>query len=418
MKYELELATQLSRSSHPSRQHSPKRSWQSGIGKLVNLRSLSIIAFLLILPWSDPLACNAQPSDTEAASQARLNERQVHRQTEVSISGDKFLINGSPTYQGRQWNGHKIEGLLMNSRMVQGIFDDMNPETASRWVYPDTGKWDADRNTREFVDAMPSWREHGLLAFTINLQGGSPEGYSKVQPWHNSAITSDGQLRPEYMTRLETILDRADQLGMVVILGVYYFGQDSRLDDEAAVIAGVDNAVDWVLAKGYRNILLEINNECNVRYSHPILQPERVHELIERVKNRNSGDRRLLVGTSYGGGRVPQQNVVDVSDFLLIHGNGQHTPDKITTQVRQTRKLIGDKPMPIVNNEDDHYDFDKPINNLVASIQEYCSWGFFDFRRRGEAFNEGYQSVPVSWKIDSDRKRAFFQKLKEITGGL
>jgi hypothetical protein len=216
---------------------------------------------------------------------------------------------------------------------------------------------------------------------------------------------------------LEAILDRADQLGMVVILGVYYFGQDSRISDETAVIAGVDNTVDWLLDKGYRNVLLEINNECNVRYSHAILQPERVHELILRAKSRQSEGRRLLVGTSYGGGRVPDRNVVDVSDFLLIHGNGQNSPDQITTQVQQTRKLIGDKPLPIINNEDDHYDFDRPNNNLVASIQGYCSWGYFDFRRRGEAFEEGYQSVPVSWKIDSDRKRDFFQKLKEITGG-
>jgi hypothetical protein len=29
--------------------------------------------------------------------------------------------------------------------MVQGIFDDLNPETINRWIYPDTGKWDAGR---------------------------------------------------------------------------------------------------------------------------------------------------------------------------------------------------------------------------------------------------------------------------------
>ena len=40
-----------------------------------------------------------------------------------------LFINGEPTYRGHVWNGHKIEGLLMNSRMVQGIFDDLNPET-------------------------------------------------------------------------------------------------------------------------------------------------------------------------------------------------------------------------------------------------------------------------------------------------
>ena len=82
----------------------------------------------------------------------------------------------------------------MNSRMVQGIYDDLNPETAPRWAYADTGRWDARRNTREFLAAMPEWRRYGLLAFTLNLQGGSPEGYSKGQPWHNSAFESDGSL--------------------------------------------------------------------------------------------------------------------------------------------------------------------------------------------------------------------------------
>jgi hypothetical protein len=99
------------------------------------------------------------------------------RKTTVAIVGDAFHINGKPTYQGRAWNGKKIEGLLLNSRMVQGIFDDLNDETRSRWNYPDTSKWDPDRNTREFVAAMPEWRKHGLLAFTISLQGGSPQGY-------------------------------------------------------------------------------------------------------------------------------------------------------------------------------------------------------------------------------------------------
>jgi hypothetical protein len=106
----------------------------------------------------------------------------------------------------------------MNSRMVQGIFDDLNPETRAKWAYPDTGRWDADRNTREFIAAMPEWRRHGLLAFTLNLQGGSPEGYSAKQPWRNSAINADGSLRPDYLARTARILDRATELGMVVIL--------------------------------------------------------------------------------------------------------------------------------------------------------------------------------------------------------
>src|SRR5437763_6743170 len=106
--------------------------------------------------------------------------------TEVAIQGDQFFLNGKPTYPGRSYKGMKIEGLLMNVRAVQATFDDLNPETRSKWAYPDTGKWDPERNTREFVAALPEWKRHGLMAFTVNLQGGSPEGYSRAQPWENT----------------------------------------------------------------------------------------------------------------------------------------------------------------------------------------------------------------------------------------
>jgi hypothetical protein len=46
---------------------------------------------------------------------------------------------------------------------------------------------------------------------------GSPEGYSKGQPWHNSAFERDGSLRSDYMTRMEQMLDEADRRGTAVI---------------------------------------------------------------------------------------------------------------------------------------------------------------------------------------------------------
>lgn len=349
-----------------------------------------------------------------ARSQGAPEGNPWSRKTEVSIQGEEFYINGRPTYAGRTWQGHKIQGLLFNSRMVQGIFDDLNPTTRSRWAYPDTGQWDAERNTQEFLAAMPEWRRHGLLAFTINLQGGSPEGYSQEQPWHNSAFTTEGELRPDYLDRLKRILDRADELGMVVILGIFYFGQDQRLKDEAAVLRALDNAVDWIQACDYRNVLIEINNECNVRYDHAILQPARVHELIQRVQARGTGGRRLLVSTSYGGGTVPGENLVRSADFLLLHGNGVHDPERLAEMVRQTRQVPGYRPMPILVNEDDHFDFDRPRNNMLAAIGEYCSWGYFDPGRNN--YEEGYQSPPVNWGLNTERKQAFFAKAKEITG--
>ena len=339
-------------------------------------------------------------------------------QTVVSISGEEFLINGTPTYAGQFWQGHKVQGLLMNARLVQGIFDDRNPATAGRWAYPDTGKWDADRNTTEFIAAMPSWKSHGLLAFTLNLQGGSPEGYSKDQPWHNSAFAADGSLDPAYMRRLGRILDRADDLGMVVILGLFYFGQDERLADEAAVLAAVDNTTAWLAEKAYRHVLIEIDNECDVHYDHAVLRPDRVHELIARVQKAKSGGRHLLAGTSFSGGTLPTTNVVKDADFLLLHGNGVDDPRKIADMVRRTRALPGYKAKPVLFNEDDHFVSDQPLDHFTAALTERAGWGYFDYRRKGEGFAEGFQSVPVDWSIGSDRKRAFFGRLAEVTGSL
>lgn len=336
--------------------------------------------------------------------------------TTVSIEGPAFLINGVPTYPGREWRGRKIEGLLLNARMVQGVFDDLNPATRDQWAYADTGEWDPDRNTSEFVAAMSTWQAPGVLAVTVNLQGGSPYGYSSEQPWINSAFDPQGALRPAYMARLKRILEAADARAMVIVVGYYYFGQEKALTGDAAVRSGVDNATRWLLESGHENVLVEINNECNIRYRLPVLMPDGVDELIERAKALSVDGRRLLVGTSYGGGRRPDPSVIKASDFVLLHGNKQENPDIIRQMVRDTRATDGWRPMPILFNEDDHFDFDKPDNNFIAAIDEYASWGYFDYRMKDEGFDDGYQSVPVNWGISSDRKRGFFGLAKRISG--
>ena len=105
--------------------------------------------------------------------------------TIVEIDGEDFLIDGQPTYKGREFRGHRIEGLLLNSRKIQATFDDRNPETVHHWAYPDGSAFDPDRNTAEFIAAVPSYREHGLNGITLNLQGGNPRGYQRKQPWQS-----------------------------------------------------------------------------------------------------------------------------------------------------------------------------------------------------------------------------------------
>ena len=343
------------------------------------------------------------------------------RRTVVGIHDSAFTINGQPTYAGQVYRGMPVSGLLMNARMVQGIFDDMNPETRPMWRYPD-GPWDPERNTDEFVAAMPSWQEAGLLGFTLNLQGGNPRGYGRDQPWHNSAFDAEGLLRPAYMDRLIRILDRADELGMVPILGLFYFGQDERLVDEEAVLCATANATDWLLDQGYTNVLVEIANEVDVgKYEHAILRASRCHELVELVQTRSAGRvdspaGRLLVSASTRGGTLPPPDLVARADYVLLHGNGVAEPARIQDMVRRCRALDGYRGQPILFNEDDHFDFDQPQNNMLAAVSEHAGWGYFDYRMEGEGYHEGYQSVPVDWGIRSARKRGFFGLLALVTG--
>lgn len=339
------------------------------------------------------------------------------RHTVVSVQGDRFKINGEFTYKDRYWNGIRIEGLLMNSRMIQGIFDDLNPLTRNRWAYPDTGAWDAVRNTNEFIAHMPIWKEHGLLAFTVGLQGGSPEGYSELQPWHNSAFREDGSLDAAYMERLERIMDRADELGMVVILNYFYFGQDRRFSGEAAIKQAAANATAWVVQKGYTNVIIDAVNECDYfHYTTEIMKEGRVHELLEVIRLVATALRpetKLLIGTSFRGTAVPTNPVIACSDVILIHGNSGNL-DWAPVQIDMLRNRESYRGQPIVNNEDDHFDFEQELNHMVLTIQKGVSWGYFD--PGASDYKNGYQCPPVHWGISSERKAQFFAKLQEITG--
>ena len=340
--------------------------------------------------------------------------------TLVSIAGDRFLIDGKPTHEGRRWNGHSIEGLLFNSRMANAIINDENPATRGVWSYVDQA-FTPERNTREFIAALPQYYAHGLRAVSINLQGGSPQGYSWNQPWQTTGFLPSGAVKADYLQRLDEVIGACDRTGMIVILGLFYWKQSQILSDEAAVRNAVSNVVDWLVGRRARNVLLEIGNEVDLAYAHPIIEPARCHELIRLAQERSAGrlntpQGRLLVSTSLVHAPRFGDNLMEVCDFLLLHGNRAHHPDTIRLQVLRNRTASAYRGQPIIYNEDDHFDFDKADNNMIAAIGEGASWGYFDYRQTRERFEDGFQSLPVDWTISSTRKRSFFGLLKEITG--
>ena len=267
--------------------------------------------------------------------------------------------------------------------MANAIADDENPSTRGAWAYAD-GDWDAEPRHRASSSPRCRGTAGGLLAFTINLQGGNPKGYGKDQPWHNSAFTAEGALQPACVARLDKGISACDGLGMVVILGLFYGKQSGTLKDEGAVKTAVTNTVDWLIERSATNVLIEIGNEIDLEnaFAHPIITTARCHELIELAKKRSQG--RLLVSTSLIMRDAPPPSILASADFLLPHGNRIHGPDGATQpsphgirlQVINWRSGKGYRGQPIVYNEDDHFEFDKSDNHFVAAVEFGRELGF------------------------------------------
>lgn len=348
--------------------------------------------------------------------------------TRVEIDGERFLINGRPTYEGVADRGRKIEGLLLNSRMIQAIFDDECPETGEFWRYPDTGVWDPNRNTQEFCLHLAEYRSYGLLAVTVGLQGGgsiyTPEVYDR---YINSAFRADGSIKQAYLERLHWVLDAADRAGMVVIVNYFYYKQAARIASDKALYSVTEAMTDWLLSTGFENVLVDVANESASWWNRPAVEPENIHRLIEIVKRTTLRGRRLLASSSTAGGdQIPTPSWLESEDFSLPHGNGC-SPSELRDKLRRIKSSdeYRKRPRPVVVNEDS-----TNLDNMDAAIREYCSWGFFS-QGYGSGFGEwagrprerryedlsGFQTVPINWAINTPDKKAFFERVREITGG-
>jgi hypothetical protein len=269
--------------------------------------------------------------------------------TTVTISGRHWHLNGQPAYRGTP-----AEGLLMNVRMVNAVFEDRKRP-----------QFDATANTEAFVKHLPEYISTGIRAITLNLQGGMP-GYEGAL---NSAFAMDGSLRPAYLRRVRQVIEACDRLGCAVILGCFYQRQDQVLKDASAVRRGVREVAVWLKERGYRNVVLEIANEFNHRgFDHALLRdPDGQVELIQLARKHRPG---VLVSTSgLGDGKLPDA-VARASDFLLIHFNGTAVED-IPARIEALRKY----GKPIVCNEDSKVGI-AGSRALAACLAHGASWGF------------------------------------------
>ncbi|MCZ6680501.1 MAG: hypothetical protein O7E52_24990 [Candidatus Poribacteria bacterium] len=363
-------------------------------------------------------------------------------QTTVSLEGTKIFINGQPTYSGTS-----VEGLLFNIRTVNATFDDTLGQV-NWWdddgSHPENdhagyGQWQssasASANTERFIAALPEYQAHGIVAVNLNFQGGHPlngkpeiaagHGSAGRRPnghrdfYHNSGFLSDGSIDEPYRKHISAVIEACDRLSMVVILQLFYFGQDTVFSSEAAICAATDNAVDFVCSMGYRNVIIEIANEVMAgHFHHEILKPTRAAELIHRVRARATDrhSQRLLVTTSEAALLNSRQwtteqidAVFSASDLILIHGGDNIETGRVgdaselveKVEFLQSRPWYRRASRPIITNESQG---EQALDALV---------------RRGISF--GLHSIifqtmfPPKWGIWENETTWFFRKVKGLT---
>jgi hypothetical protein len=246
------------------------------------------------------------------------------------------------TYYESLYRG-RARGKLMMLRLAQGIFDD-------EWMTEQ--KFDADDNTNRLIAALDVYKAHGVLAFSVCLQGGNP-GYDpnvngiarrngakhgNAEGLLVSAFRPDGSLKPAWLERLERVIRAADQRGMVVNLIYFYQGQDEVFESDQAIVDATRNITRWIIEKNFRNLIIDIANEWDLKgetWDQAGFIPENITGLVEVVREQfNGADYLVPIGASTGGRMTYPESLARLCDVVLVHGNGR-TPTEKRARLRE-----------------------------------------------------------------------------------
>ncbi len=321
------------------------------------------------------------------------NEKQS--KTKVSIVNKSWYFNDEIINPDSP-----AEGLLMNVRMVNAVFEDRGPELEKQ-----TGLFDPEGNMQEFIDKIPEYVSNGVNAFTISLQGGMP-GYEGAV---NTAYNPDGSTREEYLQRVEKVIRACDANNAAVILTLFYQRQhshESALTGKESIKQALENVIKWIVEKKFTNVLLEISNE----YRHGgyrnwpdgdwLISEAGQVELINLAKELAPG---LLVSTSGMGNGLFHDDLSRAADFLLIHFNNTSLED-YAEKINNLKKY--DKP--IVCNEDDKIKTEGAAG-LALAVLNGSGWGYMNIGVN--------QSFPFTFSGIDDDKDVYRMFRKVTTPG-
>ena len=317
--------------------------------------------------------------------------------TRISISGEQFLINGTPVYADIPGSNPAVHGLLFNQRMIQGIYDDEGHRHLYSQMALDT--FDPDANTNGLIAALPEWYAYGLRAITVGLQGGWPVGMCDVEEIRHNPFGENGdQLDPAYMERMARIIEAADETGMVVIVNILYWAQARRLKGAGAIMNAVRNTCRWLKERGYTNVMIDVANEYDIPMNagHPLIQTDEGIVSLIALAREESG---MPVGSSGCGGTLEKEPAT-ASDFVIVHGNDL-SRGKLYDLFRRQKEIAPGKP--VLCNEDSPC-----CTRMDVAVEAGASWGYYN--------NYTKQIPPCFWGVTPGEDLFFARRMARLIG--
>jgi hypothetical protein len=265
------------------------------------------------------------------------------------------------TYTGKEFRP-AAAGKLMNLRVAQAI-------THDEWLKEEP--FDPEANTRRVIAALDDYRQHGILAISVSLQGANPAyertpNIKRIRHYnlgpekgsHNSAFRPDGSLKDAWMKRALMLARALDDWGMIFNPVLFYAYQDELLEGPAAIERGIRNVADWLIDNNVRNVLVEMANEYDSKpWDHDGYMKANMGKLVETLRARFSERKagwRPAIGSSTLGGKTMRlyDDMRSAADLVMVHANHASPAEKAA----RVKALMADAgaPGPVYFNEDDN----------------------------------------------------------------
>lgn len=142
----------------------------------------------------------------------------------VSIDGEQILLNGQP---------FTVKGLRCSNALV------------------------TDAPTDSLINNLALFKSYGINSVSVYFMGSRFGDVKGFQP--------DSRISTVHAERMARIIEAADNQGMMVLVGCLYWGtSDAKKDlnwSQSDANAAVANVVNWLKEKGYRNVIVDPDNE-------------------------------------------------------------------------------------------------------------------------------------------------------------